>query len=259
MKRLTRIAAAPAMIAALSLSAAPANAAELPSRSVAAVPYASAGWADGDTSSYYGRRWGHRRYHRHSRGRVDAGDVLAGVLIIGGIAAVANAANRNRDRRYRDVRYRDRDFRDSDARGIDRAVSLCVREIERDVRVDRVDSVDRDARGWRVEGVLYDGAGFTCSIDERGRVRDVDYGRGGARYDDRFEASAPRDDRQHSDARYRDAWASADRGPAPAGADEPVPAYPGGPLPGEAVIDGDLAAAETGVGYQGRNYQESGD
>ena len=255
MKRLTRIAAAPAMVAALSLSAAPASAAELPVRSVVSMPYVSADWGSDDTSSYHGRRWGHRRYHRHRRGRVDAGDVLAGVLILGGIAAVANAANRNRDdRRYRDVRYRDRNFRDSDARGIDRAVSLCVREIERAVRVDRVDSVDRDASGWRVAGVLYDGAGFTCSIDERGRVSDVDYGRGGSRYNDPFEASAPRgDDRQHSDDRYRAAWASADGDPAARVTSDPAPAYPGGPLPGEdARIDGDLAAAEIGTGYQGR-------
>lgn len=184
----------------------------------------------------------HRRYrYRRHRG-VDAGDVLAGVLVIGGIAAIANAASKNdRDRDYRDRDYRDRDYRyrDRDARyrdrydgsrGIDRAVEMCVREVERDVRVDRVDSVERDGSGWQVEGRLYNGDGFACQIGPDGRIEELDI----AGRDFALASPAPGaiEDRQWDARRYAEARARLDNAPAQSVAQ---PAYPGGPLPGESA------------------------
>lgn len=238
-----------AFLVSTSLAATPVLAADLPHLPAPApqeyVPYK----ASGDESTDYHRRY---RYRRH---RVDAGDVLAGVLIIGGIAAIASAASKNnRDRRYRDrdERYRDRDYRDrdydyrdrrdtrrnDDARGIDGAVSMCLREVERDVRVDEVDEVRRDGEGWRVRGRLYNGERFSCSIDSDGRIDDIDYD--GRRS---VAAVAPVQDNQWDDDRYAQARARIERqASAPTDA---RPAYPGGPLQGE-EIDGDIAAAPAG-------------
>jgi hypothetical protein len=238
------IAAYASLAAAVSMAATPATAAELPTEP-SNVTYVAPGVfaADSENVERY-RRYRHR-YHRHRRG-VDAGDVIAGVLILGGIAAIASAASNNdRDRRYRDREYRNRD-RDYDyrerrensrydgARGIDRAVEMCVSRIERDVRVDRVDSVDRNGEGWRVAGRLYNGESFSCRIGSDGRVDDVDYGS--------IAASEPR---QLSDDRYRTAWAEVDRAKATESSDtEARPAYPGGPLPGEEVVDDRYTTAE---------------
>ncbi len=275
MTRFARLAAAPAMLAALSLTVAPAMATELPASSSRGAIAAELAWdaAEGQTYEQY-RTYRHdRRYdrhydRRHGRNRVDAGDILAGVLILGGIAAVASAATRGneRDRRYPDNRYPDArypdnrypaqnsTYRSADVGGIDRAVSMCVESIERDTRVESVDSVDRNASGWRVTGRLYDGAGFSCSIGADGRIDAIDLSTGATGYgedrygvrDDDFYAASPADDRQYDDARYRAAWANVDPQPAlPTTADEPLPAYPGGPLPG------DLEEDEIGTGYRG--------
>ena len=245
MSRIKTFAAAPAMLAALSLSYAPALAAEMPVPLFPSqVDVASPGVSD-NTAQY------HRRYRRD---RVDVGDILTGVLIIGGIAAIANSAKRSEERR-RDARYRDADWRDGnypdrdtryrtdDTRGIDNAVARCVREIERDVRVEGVDSVERDASGWRVAGVLYNGDGFTCRIGSDGQIEDVDYsGRSGS-YGVAGEqvggGQASGEDRQYSDDRYLSAWANMASGPDnyvedDVTADQGGAAYPGGP------IDGDL-------------------
>ncbi|MFN2100316.1 hypothetical protein [Altererythrobacter sp. MF3-039] len=234
-----------ALIVAASLTATPAVAVDLP-HLPAPVPQDHAPQeVSTDESSDYHRRY---RYRRH---RVDAGDVLAGVLIIGGIAAIANAAKNNRDRDYRDRDYRnrDREYRDRDtryrdrrddrrydnARGIDRAVSMCLREIERDVRVDQVDEVERDGEGWKVKGRLYNGESFSCEIGADGRIDEIDYD--GAR---EFASAEPVEDNQWGDDRYAQARQRIER---QASADSDVrPAYPGGPLPGE-EIDADVAAA----------------
>ena len=232
------------LCAAGSLAAIDVAAAELPSTGPA-VAVATPGVFETEAMEANDHRY--YRYRRHRR--VDAGDVLAGVLIIGGIAAIANAAaknNRDRDYRYRDrdYRYRDRDYRDRDARyrdrrydnryddsrGIDRAVDMCVREVERDARVDRVDSVERDGNGWEVEGRLYNGEEFSCRIGSDGRIEDLDI-------DDRDVAYADSvEDRQWDDQRYAQARARMDRQPTTA-----QPSYPGGPLPGD-EIDGDTAS-----------------
>lgn len=245
MAQYRRIAAYASMSAAISMAVAPLSAAEIPSAPTN-LTYAGHSVFDADSENVQRHRYYRYRHHRH---RVDAGDVIAGVLILGGIAAIASAAsNNNRNRRDRD--YRDRDYRNRDydyrerrrdsrydgARGIDRAVEMCVSRIERDVRVDSVDSVDRSGEGWRVSGQLYNGEGFTCRIGSDGRIDDIDY-----------DSVAAVDSRQLSDERYRTAWAEVDREQS-AEKDEAEaearPAYPGGPLPGEEETDDRYSTAE---------------
>lgn len=260
MARISRTPSILAMAAALSMAGTPAFAAEFsaPSAGIpsAAGVTAGAGW-DSDSENAERRR--HRRYRRN-RG-IDAGDVIAGVLVLGTIAAVASAASRDDDRR--DTRYRDRDYRYRDSRdrrssdtgGLNRAVDICVQNIERNVRVDSVDNVDRNGQGWRVSGSLYNGEGFICRIGSDGRIEGVDYGANyqGARYQ---AGAAPVTDRQYSDERYQQAWRDTDTGGAdyyrPANSQpnsqantqansqsrtpaSGQPAYPGGPINGEAA------------------------
>jgi hypothetical protein len=244
--------AAPAMLAALSLTAIPAQAADLPVPVVPVDAQVAPSWAPGDEIAAGHRRYRHYRHHRH-RG-IDGGDILAGILIIGGIAAIASAAEKSRDRYpRRDTRYpepRRGDYRYDDGRGIDRAVTMCVDEIERNARVETVDAVNRDARGWSVTGTLFDGQGFTCSIGADGRIEALDYGQGSVEFGGYrtggtsgtgYEVVAPGEDRQHGDDIYAAARARSDTA---------QPAYPGGPLPGEDTgeIDADI---EFGTGYQG--------
>ena len=263
MTSMFRFAALPALLSTLSLVTTPATATELPIAPVRAETSAAVYvWdADQDGTSYHrGNR--HYRHYRHDRG-VDAGDVLAGVLIIGGIAAIASAASKNNDNdRYRDRADYPDDRRDTyrydNDRGIDRAVTICADEIERDVRIGNIDAVNRTARGWQVTGSLYNGDGFTCSIGQDGRIEAIDYGnRGGGAYyvPSAQTAPLPQDDRQWNDDRYAaerqrmDRSASAEPyGSAPPYASGPQPAYPGGPIDGDEPVDGDL---EIGTGYPG--------
>ena len=260
-----RLSTAAALAAALAMGAAPASAAEMPR---VAHPAAVDVW-DGDASSVEG--WGYRGYRGyHSRNHVRTGDVVAGVVVLGTIAAIASAAN-NRDRyrdragdyRYPSGDYRGRDYRydergdyrrdmraDAGARGMERAVDMCVGQVERgDTRVETIDNARRDRDGWAVSGQLRGGGGFDCRIDNDGRVRNVDIGGStysdagyrdedddgrayaGARYDGQGEGQL--DDAAYSRARasqadsrgyeYRDAPQ----------AEGPQPEYPGGPIPGE--------------------------
>ncbi len=252
-------AAAPAMLAALALTAQPAFAADLALPATPSAVGIAPAWSPaGDSAHDY------RRY-RHRRNGVDAGDVIAGVLILGGIAAVASAASKSqprypdRDWRYPDPRRGDGRYGSNDARGIDRAVAMCVEEIERDARVETVDNVARTARGWQVAGSLYDGQGFSCSIGEDGRIEAVDFGTGTSPYragygnteDFGYDGAGLDGDpaglgdegvenRQYGDDTYAAARARADAA---------MPAYPGGPLAGdEDLADGDL---DYGTGYRG--------
>lgn len=251
MARIFRLGAFASAAAALSMSAAPAIAADLPAN------VAHSAYAQGklfNSASENASDYRPYRYRRH-RDRVDAGDVLAGVLIIGGIAAIASAASKNkRERDYRDYpdrdarydyRSRNYDPRSSVGQGLDRAVDMCVSRIERDARVDSVDTVDRDGNGWRVSGQLYNGDAFTCSIGPDGRIGDVDYGRGyrdsaqsGADYDEAIGYEASGEDNQYDDDRYAQAWARVDAGQTQRPAQPTVSSndgasYPGGPVAGE--------------------------
>ncbi|WP_298304283.1 hypothetical protein [uncultured Erythrobacter sp.] len=197
------------------------------------------------------RGWRGRRY-RGRRG-IRGGDILAGALVIGGIAAIASAANNNRrrdrevvvvDRRVRD---RDYDYRPENRRntrrsttggsGIDNAVSMCLNEIEQDIRVDSVDGASRVGSGWIVTGSLFDGSGFSCQIDNSGQISGVDYGRGGGTSSLDSTQTFARAEGQWSDDRYANARADVGGGTRPDLVidpnDERLPAYPGGPLPGE--------------------------
>ncbi len=203
--------------------------------------------------------WGHDR--RWRRDRVDAGDVILGAVLIGGIAAIINSeSRRDRDRDVvvveRDPYIRDRDYRDdhrappraSSASGLDNAANMCVDRIERDQRVDTVDNVARTASGWQVTGVLASGGSFDCRIGNDGRIETVNYGEG-------FAASAASADGQWSDDTYAAARSAIGgtarpdmavqettvrlaQGPAsaaPGTVSDRIPAYPGGPIPGEEI------------------------
>lgn len=246
-----RFGALAGFIAAASLGVTPAQAAAplAPGGSSihSGIPAASHGVAV--EAARYDRYHRYHRYNRHRRHNdgIDAGDVFAGVLILGGIAAIASAASKKDEPRYEDRRYEDRTYNDrrtnpraSNLSGIDSAVSQCLAEIERDVRVEGVDNASRTASGWSVSGTLFNGNGFTCQIDNSGRISDIDYGGYSG-------AAAGAEDGQWSDDRYADARAAmgqsdyaASPDPAPvyagtdvAQADTALPAYPGGPLPGE--------------------------
>lgn len=223
-----RFASAAAVAACAAMVAAPVSAVELPrTQPVAATE--PVGIFDSDAVNAHG----HRRWY--GRNRVDAGDVIGGILVLGTIAAVASAASRagDRNRDYRDRDYRNRDYdlnrgyrarpsdsRWDDSRGLDRVVDMCAREVERNAQIDTVDSANRSATGWDVSGRLRTGESFRCSIGNDGRIDGVDYGRG---FERRGDASGATADGQWSDDRYAAARS----------AQEPAPAYPGGPLPGE--------------------------
>lgn len=245
MPSIKSISVVPALLAVVSMTAMPAQAAELPQ--VGPVPVTQAispAWAPGDDTADQYRRYRHRRH----RG-VDAGDVIAGVLILGGIAAVASAASSSRDRNPRYPDPQRGNYHNGDTRGLDRAVSICVDKIERNARIQTVDAVNRNARGWSVTGSMYDGQSFGCSIGENGRIDAIDYGRGGDTYGNGYsdggygyEANNGIDDRQYSDDYYAAARARTESA---------VPAYPGGPLPGEEDQSYGAADIEYGDGYQG--------
>jgi len=246
-----RFAALAGLSAAVSMTAVPVSAAELPDNLVRPAPGGSAFMADFSSSTYDAeadtadwrrcwRRWGCRGWRgRGWRGRrgVSAGDVLAGAVIIGGIAAIASAASNNRrerdvvvverdrvryDDRYDDRRYDDR-RRDDDRRassrragtsGLENAVDMCLVEIERDVRVDEVDNVQRTASGWAVTGTLFDGSAFLCTIGNDGRIDNIDYGGfvgladAGANSDEVFVPPQRAPAEQWSDVRYLTARAN---------------------------------------------------
>lgn len=282
----SRFGASAGLLAALSMVSTPGLAAELP-QGLVQSGQGSAVFADFDTTRFdittfdsdtdiaewRGRGWRRGGWRGGWRGhrRVDAGDVIAGVLILGGIAAVASAANNNRrrdrevvvvERDRRDYDRRDYDWRedrrrfdprdrrgDNGTRGLDNAVDQCVDEIQRDVRVDSVNSVDRTARGWVVTGSLFNGSGFTCAIDNNGRIDAIEYGDfRGAAYDPA--RAGGQADGQYDDTTYLAARRTMDDAlsgnrtrtfEATGRADAPLvevdadlrPAYPGGPLPGE--------------------------
>ncbi|MBD3773840.1 MAG: hypothetical protein IE921_09675 [Rhodobacteraceae bacterium] len=226
----SRFASLAALVAATSMVATPLAAAELPvSAARASVPVAA--WdADAQNAHQYGYGgWGYRRH----RDRVDAGDVLAGVLIIGGIAAIASAASKSKQREtYREPYPRPYNSRYNSDQGINRAVDACMGAIERDVRVDSVDSVARNANGWQVSGRLYNGDGFTCSVGSNGAIDRIDYGG----------RSLSQQDNQWSDERYAQARRDADAAGGDAVGDVgngPSSSYPGGPVDGDDYPGGD--------------------
>ena len=128
-----------------------------------------------------------RHYYDRDRG-IDAGDVIAGVAIVGGIAAIASAvSNSNRNRYgYSYGGYAPAyGYGHSPAYGYgghygaQGAVSACTYEAQRYGRVSITDVDQRNARRYRVHGVIDNGGyynrgygrtGFTCTAREDGRV-----------------------------------------------------------------------------------------
>lgn len=227
MIRMKRVSVGAALVASLSMAGSPALAADLPvTHSQSRVAQANVAQWDADgTNVERHRRW-------RDRNRIDGGDILAGVLILGGIAAIASAASDDNDRRERvpdDYRYRESEYRSSTSgAGIDRAVDMCLAEIEREVRVDEVGNVARTGDGWVVSGRLYNGDGFECRIDQNGRVADVYYSGDQA-------SAAQAEDGQWSDEEYADARRRTERPDYEV--DDAQPAYPGGPVEGEYESD----------------------
>ena len=217
---LTKFLAAPAVLAAASMTAAPAAAVDLPTTRHIPVeaashygPYVSVGIGSG-----WG--WGSGYRDRYRRRGSTAGDVLTGILILGTIAAVANAAKRAERRPYPE-RYpfpdRRNDYRPNGPQGLEGAADMCLREVERNARAREVSRVERTAGGWLVTGSMADGAAFSCSIGADGRIDRVEVG-------GRAQEIGAAEDRQHDDDTYRSARGD-DAGQ--------QPAYPGGPLPGD--------------------------
>lgn len=283
----TRVLALAGALAGSTIFAAPAAAAQVaPSPISLGAPSAAFDHSRFDTETtmaeWHCRRhcgWGRRGWRRN---RVDAGDVLIGAAIIGGIAAIASSNNRrqrerdvvivdrnvpnpdwrNDDRRYDDRRDDRRAApRGTGASGLDNAVNQCLDRIERDVRVDTVDNVERTGAGWVVSGALFNGSPFQCRIGNSGQIDYIDYGGGlsDIGFSGGADAVAPRADGQWSDQRYANARLAmggagqpdsaapamtrlAEQATPASGADR-MPAYPGGPIPGEEIpetIDGDL-------------------
>lgn len=286
-----RAAAVAAALAGTTILAAPASAAplgEAPARAFPAVTPDFSRYDPAADSAQWGCRWncgwgrwgggwGRRGWRRN---RIDGGDVLIGAAIIGGAIAIANSNNRRRERERdvviveRDRDFRDRDWdRDSDTRyrddrraaprgtgasGLDNAVNMCLDRIERDVRVDTVDNVERTASGWQVSGSLFNGSGFRCRIGNSGQIDAVDYdgsfGGGDWRGPQSSLAPAPgqlsdesyaalragvggdvRPDLAVSEANMTSgALAATPSAPRTASATA-LPAYPGGPIPGEVI------------------------
>ena len=192
---------ATAVAAAFSLLAIPAAAVDLPAPAAAKAYDGDAGNVNRD-----------RRWDRHRGDGIDVGDVLAGVLILGTIAAVTDAAKDRRDGGYRypgrypypdDAGYRSRGDDRFESRGLDRAVDICVAEVERGgERVGTVDSANRGAAGWNVAGELDGGTSYSCRIGNDGRISDVrvddydgSYGYGSA-------PAAPAEDYEYDDDYY---------------------------------------------------------
>lgn len=245
----SRISSAALMAAALSMVNTPAFATDFKesSPSVRAASFPAVQQWDADSQNVENYRWGRYggyggRYHR--RNRVDAGDVIAGVLILGSIAAVASAASKaNRQTResYPYPRRRGSSGYTGD-QNINSAVNNCMREIERDVRVDNVDSVYRSGNGWAVTGTIYNGDSFTCNVGSNGSIDSINYGQRSFSSQDNQSPVYQSQDNQWSDDRYAQAWndqieqnqlGQGQAAPQPQQAYANMPAYPGGPLPGD--------------------------
>lgn len=175
--------------------------------------------------------WGNDR--RWRRDRVDTGDVLIGAAIIGGLAAIISSENRRKREREAEERNayvpepREQP-RSTPASGLESAANMCTDRIEQERRVEAIENVARTAAGWQVTGLTTDGASFVCRIGNGGGIESVEYGADG----------------QWSDSAYAAARASVGgtvpiaQGnafvPPPQG-DARMPAYPGGPIPGEEI------------------------
>lgn len=209
-----RLSIAAALAAGVSLIATPVAAAGLPVASHAQVRNAD---YDAAADRGHGRRdwdWGRHRGHD----RIDGGDILTGLLILGGIAVIAGAANGNgngnsqNDEPDYPVTYPE-DSRSAPSGtfrsgGMDRAVEMCVGEVERrNAEVGEVDSANRGADGWFISGSTRTGAPWACRIGNDGQVDSVDVGDNAQAALDEGEGATPASG-QYDDATYARARAA---------------------------------------------------
>jgi hypothetical protein len=145
------------------------------------------------------------RYRDRDRG-IDAGDVIAGVAIVGGIAAIASAVSNSNRSRYgysyggnygyapaygsTGYGYAPQGYGYGGGHyGAQGAVSACTYQAQRYGRVSITDVDQRNARRYRVRGVIdgnrgyygggYDRTGFTCTARDDGRITKFDTDRYG--------------------------------------------------------------------------------
>lgn len=182
----TRLPAAIAAAAAVSLTVTPAAALDLPRSAEFAQPWQA------DALDAGNRRY--RGYHHDDDWDIDGDDILAGVLILGGLAAIAGIANSGRDRPDSypepepvpdDAGYQppasDRGYAGA---GMAEAVDGCVAEVEASRGpVGSVDRASRSGEGWYVAGELDGGAAYSCWVDGAGHVTDIEAGEYGAAYE----------------------------------------------------------------------------
>jgi hypothetical protein len=191
-------------------------------------------------------RCGWRDDRRWRRDRVDAGDVLLGAVIIGGLAAIISSENRRK--RERDVVVVERDpyirdaRRDRRASGLESAANMCADRIEREQPVETIENVSRTASGWQVSGRTEGGAPFACRIGNDGAIESVDFA-DGQWSDEAYGAARAGVGQTVPIARGSAVIPPPGPGPRaglPALAPAPaarMPAYPGGPIPGETIPD----------------------
>lgn len=139
------------------------------------------------------------RYDRDRDG-ISAGEVIAGAVVLGGLAAILSSGGDNDryDDRY-DRRYNDRNYGYNNGYNYNRygnsrqAINQCVNAVRQragyngGARVDQITKVDRNSKGYKIEGRV--------SVNDR--YNDRYYGRYNERYDrrdrDRYGYSNRRD------------------------------------------------------------------
>lgn len=204
-----RLSIAAALAAGVSLLATPVAAAGLP-----VAGHAQVRNADYDAAADHRRGGRDRDWGRHrGRDRVDGGDILTGLLVLGGIAVLAGAASssNNEPQPHYPVTYPEdaRSNPSGAARsgGMDRAVDMCVGEVERrNADVAEVDSANRGADGWFISGSTSTGAPWACRIGNDGQVDSVDVGDNAQAGNDGYDSAVPASG-QYDDATYARAWA----------------------------------------------------
>jgi len=151
---------------------------------------------------------GHYGRHHDRHDNVSTGDVIAGIMVLGAIAAIASEAGRKDDRSYSDYPDTADDNRPTGYRagGMDRAVDMCVAEVERrSSRVQDVEGANRSADGWFISGSTTDDRPWTCRIGADGRAATVEVGDGYRAGQDRAEpqglAAGQYDDAYYARAR----------------------------------------------------------
>lgn len=118
------------------------------------------------------------RYDRDRDG-ISAGEVIAGAVVLGGLAAILSSGNNDRyddryDNRYNNNGYDYRRYGNSRA-----AVNQCVSAVQQrygyrggGARVDQITRIDRNSKGYKIEGRISvndrNGYGYGNRGDRRG-------------------------------------------------------------------------------------------